>query len=74
MAGITLTQAETELTNLRATYAKLNHSSNYSINGNSFTSHTHAEIRAEIEYWENKVKELTNRPTGRIRGRGITFK
>lgn len=67
MAGIDLTQAETALAAWIAADAAVATGQSYSIAGRSLTRANAKEIRENIDYWDAKVKKLSNNPTGGIR-------
>jgi len=73
MAGITLEQAEAKLTLWLAAEEKLATSQSYTIGeGDSRRTLTRAdlaEVRRAVEYWDQKVKELTRDARGRGRTR-----
>jgi hypothetical protein len=59
MAGITLAQAQAQLTAWLAASTAVATGQAYSIAGRSLTRANAAEIRAQIDYWDSKVKTLT---------------
>ena len=59
MAGITTEEAETTLEAYRTAEIKVLKGQAYSMGGMSFTRADLKTIREGIEYWDNKVKELT---------------
>ncbi len=69
MAGITLTQAETNLTAWLAASAAVATRQSYSISvgssSRSLTSADAGEIREMISYWNGMVKRLTGSAEGR---------
>lgn len=71
MAGITLAQAELHLSSWLAADTAVAQGQAYTINGRSLTRADAAEIRENIEYWNNMVQRL-NRSNGGIRVRGGT--
>lgn len=71
MAGITLTQAETQLAAYVAAENKVLQGQAYEISGRRLTRANLAEIRDGMDYWDRKVKELTNSASGR--GRAATL-
>ncbi len=69
MAGITLAQAEAQLSSyLTAETAVLNNQS-YTIEGRSMTRADLGEIRQGIKFWDTEVKRLSR---GGLRVRGVT--
>lgn len=71
MAGITLTQAETQLAAYVAAETKVLQGQAYEISGRRLTRANLAEIRDGMDYWDRKVKELTGSSGGR--GRAATL-
>ncbi len=72
MAGITLAQAEAQLASyLAAETAILGGGQSYQIANRQFTRADLAEIREGVDYWNGKVKELSQTSTGR-RVLGVT--
>ena len=71
MAGITLTQAETQLTAYVAAETKVLQGQAYEISGRRLTRANLAEIRDGMDYWDRKVKELTNSASGIGRARTV---
>ena len=74
MAGITLTEAESNLAALQTAYSALiGGVSSYSISttgsSRSLTRRDLSELREEITYWDSQVKKLTR---GGITIRGVT--
>lgn len=69
MAGITLTQAETQLTSWMAADTAVATGQSYTIGGRSLTRANAKEIRENIVFWDKQVKRLTR---GGIRIRGGT--
>lgn len=59
MAGITLTQAETQLALWYAADAAVATGQAYTIGGRSLTRANAREIRENLTYWDNKVQRLT---------------
>ena len=59
MAGITLEQAETQLTLWMDADTKVASGQAYSIGGRSLTRANAKEIRDNITYWDQHVKRLT---------------
>lgn len=71
MAGITLTQAETQLAAYVAAETKVLQGQAYEISGRRLTRANLAEIRDGMDYWDRKVKELTGSSCGRGRARTL---
>jgi hypothetical protein len=72
MAGITLAEAEAQLAAyLAASTAIAEGGQSYQIANRQFTRADLAEIRASIDYWNGKVKELSQTSPGR-RTIGVT--
>ena len=71
MAGITLTQAETQLAAYVTAELKVLQGQAYEISGRRLTRANLAEIRDGMYFWDNKVKELTNSASGIGRARTI---
>jgi len=69
MAGITLTQAETQLTAWLAADTAVATGQAYTIGGRSLTRANAREIRENIVFWDHQVKRLTR---GGIRVTGAT--
>lgn len=59
MAGITLTQAETQLANWIAASISVAKGQSYSIAGRALTRANAEEIRKQIIFWDRQVKRLT---------------
>jgi hypothetical protein len=59
MAGITLAQAEAQLALWLAADAAVATGQSYSIAGRSLSRANAAKIRANITFWDEKVKRLT---------------
>lgn len=69
MAGITLAQAEEQLTLWMAANTAVASGQEYSIGSRSLKRTDAGEIREQITFWDAKVKELSRGTTGmRIRG------
>jgi hypothetical protein len=64
MAGITLEQAETKLALWLEADDLVATGQGYSIEGRSLTRADAEEIRENIEFWDGKVKELTENAGG----------
>ena len=71
MAGITLAQAEAKLTAALAALEKAMSVQAYSIAGRSKTNANLEALQRSVDYWDNKVKELSGGRTG-IAVRGVT--
>ena len=69
MAGITLTQAEAQLTAWLDASTAVSDSQAYSIAGRSLTRANAAEIRQQIKFWQDLVTRLTR---GGLHIRGAT--
>jgi hypothetical protein len=68
MAGITLTQAESQLTQWLACLDAISTSQTYSIAGRSMSRANLSDVHEQIEYWDRKVKRLS------ASGKGIPIK
>lgn len=71
MAGITLTQAEAQLAAYIAAETKVLQGQAYEISGRRLTRANLAEIRDGMDYWDRKVKELTDTASGIGRSRTL---
>jgi len=71
MAGITLAQAEAQLSAWLDASTAVAQGQSYTIGARSLTRADAKEIREQIDYWENKVQKLSS-GSGGIRVRGIT--
>lgn len=71
MAGITLQQAETQLAAYLAAETAVLAGQAYTIGGRSLTRANLADIRAGIETWDSRVKQLSAKTEGRRRSRTI---
>lgn len=71
MAGITLTQAETQLTAWLAASEAVATNQSYSIGNRSLTRADAKEIREQVTFWNNMVETLTARISGRRRTRYV---
>ena len=71
MAGIPLTQAETQLAAYIAAETKVLSGQAYEINGRRMTRANLAEIHQGMDYWDKKVKELSANSQGR--GRAVNL-
>lgn len=60
MAGITLTQAEIQLAAYVTAELKVLQGQAYEISGRRLTRANLTEIRDGMDFWDKKVKELTN--------------
>ena len=69
MAGITLAQAETQLAAWLDADSKVATGQSYEIAGRKLTRADAGEITSKIEYWNNKVAELSALTSGRGRAR-----
>jgi len=67
MAGITLSDAETQLANWLTASTALTTSQSYTINGRTFTRADTGHVMSMIEYWDKKVIALTNGASIRVR-------
>lgn len=70
MAGITLSDAETQLSNWLAASTAVASKQSYAIGDRTLTLADAGEIREQIDYWDKKVKELAR--GGGMRAQGIT--
>jgi len=69
MAGITLAQAETMLAAATEAYTTALNQKSYTIGSRGQQRHDIDKLRAEVDRWDAKVKELSRGTTGmRIRG------
>lgn len=68
MPLITLSQAETQLALWIEADATVATNQSYTIAGRSLTRADAAEISRKIDFWENRVRRLTNGGGIRIRG------
>jgi hypothetical protein len=71
MAGITLAQAETQLTLYLAAESAVLTGQSYEIAGRKLTRAALGEIRNGITTWDARVKQLSQRASGRSRARTI---
>jgi hypothetical protein len=60
MAGITLAQAEAQLAAWLAASTAVASNQAYTIAGRSLTRANAAEIREQVDYWDQKVKSLAS--------------
>ena len=70
MAGITLTQAQSQLDAWLAAMTACAAKQSYEIAGRRLTYANLKEIRETVRFWDAKVKELTTSASGGI---GVTF-
>jgi hypothetical protein len=71
MAGITLTQAQTQLNAYLAAETAVLSGQRYEIAGRMLMRANLAEIQAGILTWNNQVVTLTNQANGRSRARSV---
>lgn len=71
MAGITVTQAETQLALWIAADAALAAGQSYRIGERQLTRVDAEQVRANINYWEKKVMALSDGRTGGMRVRYV---
>jgi uncharacterized protein DUF6148 len=67
MAGITLAQAEAQLSAWIAASTAIASGQSYSIAGRSLTRANLADVLEQIKFWDNLTKQLTPRGRGRTR-------
>lgn len=67
MAGITLDQAQAQLDLWIGASAAVARKQSYSIAGRSLTLADAADIRSNVEYWNNQVQKLSAAASGRGR-------
>lgn len=72
MAGLTLLQAENQLSAWLAADTAVAQGQSYAIGTRSLTRANAAEIRENIQFWSAKVTLLARSSGGGIRVRGIT--
>ena len=72
MAGITLDQAEAQLTAWVAASTAVSQGQSYTIGSRSLSRAHASEILKMINFWEAKVTRLADGSGGGIRVRGIT--
>lgn len=72
MAGITLSEAETQLAAYLAAEIKVLSGQSYEFQGRSLTRADLSEIRAGVAAWDRRVKELASTANGRGRARTIS--
>lgn len=71
MAGITLAQAETQLTNWLAASAAVASNQEYRIGDRMLRRVDADEIRQQVAFWDSKVKQLSASASGRRRTRYV---
>jgi hypothetical protein len=71
MAGITLTQAQTQLDNWIAASVAVAGGQRYRIGDREFWRTDAKEIRDSITFWEQRVVMLSNQSRGRSRARTV---
>jgi len=71
MAGITLAQAESQLAAYIEAETKVLQGQAYEISGRRLTRANLSEIRDGMDFWDHKVKELTNSSSGIGRSRTV---
>jgi hypothetical protein len=71
MAGITLDQAQTQLTAYLAAETAILGGQSYSINGRELRRAQLAEVQKGIETWNSRVQQLSIRQSGRSRSRTV---
>lgn len=71
MAGITLTQAQTQLEAYLAAETAVLSNQSYEISGRKLTRADLASIQQGIELWNARVQNLTSRASGRSRARTV---
>lgn len=71
MAGITLAQAETQLTAWLAASAAVASGQEYSIAGRTLKRADAAAVQKQVDYWNQQVQTLSARASGRGRTRTI---
>jgi Family of unknown function (DUF6148) len=72
VAGITLAQAEAQLTAWLAASTAVSQGQAYTIGTRSLSRANSREILQQIQFWDGQVKRLADSPGGGIRVRGIT--
>jgi hypothetical protein len=72
MAGITLADAQAQLTAWLAASTAVASNQSYTIGSRSLTRADAREIREQIKFWDSQVKRLADSAGGGIRVRGIT--
>ncbi len=71
MAGITLAQAEAKLTTFMTALDAIASGQSYSIAGRSLSRANLADVQAQVEFWDTKVKRLS-KAGGGIPVKGVT--
>lgn len=71
MAGLTLAQADAQLTLWLAASTAVASNQSYKIGDRELVRADAGEIRDSIDYWQRKVDELTARASGRSRTRYV---
>ena len=71
MAGITLAQAEAQLSLWLTASERVAAKQSYSINGRSLTLADLSDINDQIKFWDGKVKTLSRAASGRGRVRYV---
>ncbi len=71
MAGLTLDQAQAQLTLYLTAETQVLTGQSYEIAGRKLTRANLGEIQAGITAWDGRVKQLSARATGRTRARTI---
>lgn len=71
MAGISLEQAQAQLTLYLTAETKALSGQSYEIAGRKLTRANLAEIQSGISLWNDRVKQLTERASGRGRSRTV---
>lgn len=66
MAGITLAQAQTQLSLWIAADAAVASGQSFALGDKSLTLANAGEIRKNIDYWDSKVNSLSNSRTGPV--------
>lgn len=79
MAGITLEQAQTGLDNALAALAKVTtKGQSYEVNSGQGSRQLDrarlADLQANVDFWDSKVKQLSQRATGRTRSRTMVVR
>lgn len=74
MAGITLAQAEAQLTLYLAAEAAVLKGQSYEIAGRRLVRANLEEISNGVTTWDNRVKQLSQRATGRGRSRTVVVR
>ena len=72
MAGITLEQAEAKLSEYLAAETKVLKGQRVEIDGESLTRADLQTIQAGIDAWDNRVKQLAGKASGRGRARTVS--